>query len=212
MSRALAALFALLLVAGCSSDNGDGSDTADAPETSEGTSQEPTQDAEPTEDAEESEPTDEAPEASGELVSGTGYTYSAPEGWGTPEQQAPGFNPDSLVADLGDTDQFTDNINVILSPAGAVTPEQVETAGLAELEAVGATDRKVNDRVEVAGSESAHLSATMSMNAIEYAVHQFYATNDDQTYVITFSFSPSVSLDERAEAYGAALASWTWTD
>lgn len=198
MTRALAALFSLLLLVGCGTDTDD-----NEPETDTGTSQNET----PAPETEE--PT---PDASGELITGTGYTFNAPDGWGVPEQQTPGFDPDSLAANLDDDDDFVDNVNVLLSPAGEVTPDQVEDMGVQELEAVGATDIEVNDRTTVAGNESAHLSATMSMGEREYVVDQFYASNAGQTYVVTFSFSPSISDGERSEAVESALSTWTWTN
>ena len=204
MTRALAVLFSLVLLVGCGADTD--SDTASDGDNGTNQTESPR-----TEEPEADEDT-ETPRAAGDLITGTGYSYTAPDGWGVPAQQAPGFNPDSLAVNLSDADEFVDNINVILSPAGEVTPDQVEEAGTAELEEVGATDIQVNDRTTVSGSESAHLSASMSTNDIEYDVHQFYATNEGQTYVITFSFSPSVPPADRAEVYDAALATWTWTD
>ena len=150
--------------------------------------------------------------ATGDEIKGTGYTYNVPEGWATPAQKPPGFDPDSLAADQDDDDDFTDNVNVILSPAGEITPEQVETAGVQELESVKATDVTVEDRVTVAGSESAHLSAGMSLNSQNYTIDQFYVVGDGETFIVTFSFSPDVSAEDRAAVTGPTLASWTWTD
>lgn len=153
----------------------------------------------------------EAP-ATGAEISGTGYTYNVPEGWAKPSQPTPGFDPDSLASDTTDDDGFMDNVNVILSPAGEITPEQVETAGVAELEQAGATDVSAEDRTTIAGNESAHLKAGMSVGTNAYTIDQFYVSDDDQTFIITFSFSPDVSDEDRAAVTGPTLASWTWTD
>lgn len=149
--------------------------------------------------------------AAGETISGTGYTFVVPEDWGIPEQGVPGFEPDSLAADLDDADGFVDNVNVILSPAGEVLPEQVETAGVDELEAAGATDVTVEDRVTIAGSESAHVAANLAAQGVEYRIDQYYVTADEQTYVVTFSFSTTVSEADRDEIAGSILSTWTWT-
>lgn len=156
-------------------------------------------------------PTLEVAPATGEVITGTGYTFAVPEGWGDPGP-VEGFDPDSLAADLTDADGFTDNVNVILSPAGRITPDQVETDGLKELEGAGATDLTVEPRVTVAGSESAHLSGSLAAGATEYAVEQFYVSDADQTYVVTFSFSSDVSKDARDALSGAVLASWKFAD
>lgn len=152
-----------------------------------------------------------APEpAGGSTITGTGYEYSVPEGWGDPGEVS-GFSPDSIAADLTDDDGFADNVNVILSPAGLVTPEQVESAGVGELQSAGATDVTVDPRVEVGGSESAHLSATFSSGGASYLIEQYYVSDAAQTYVVTFSFSPTVSTADRAAVTDPVLASWTFT-
>lgn len=146
--------------------------------------------------------------ATGETINGTGYRFNAPEGWTIPGATPAGV--DVSVANLDDADGFYDNINVVLSPAGAVTPEQVETAGVAELEGVGATDVQVRPRITIAGSESAHLSALLSQSGATYRFEQYYATNAGQTCVITFSFSETVPVADREALAESVLASWTW--
>lgn len=146
------------------------------------------------------------------MIGGSGYAYEVPKGWGQPLQDVPGFDFDSWAVDFRDNDGFSDNINVILSPLGEVAVEQVEEAVEGELSASGAEDISVNDRVTVAGKESAHVTATMSINGKGYTIDQFYTTDNDQTFIVTFSFSTSVGADDRAKVTDAVLASWTWTD
>ena len=76
--------------------------------------------------------------ATGDTITGDGYSYSVPEGWGTPDADPASMGADTLAADLTDTDGFADNVNVVLSPAGEVSAEQVEGAGVTELENAGA--------------------------------------------------------------------------
>ncbi|QHC58904.1 hypothetical protein [Rathayibacter sp. VKM Ac-2760] len=185
MSRTLrfgATAALVVLLAGCSSPAGSGDD-ADALD---------------------------AAAATGEKITGTGYAYSVPEGWGAPDTDPASMGADTLAADLADTDGFADNVNVVLSPAGEVTADQVESAGVTELETAGATDVETNDRVVVAGSESAHLSATLAASGTSYNVEQYYVTDDGQTYVVTFSFSPTVDDDDREAVAESVLASWSW--
>lgn len=162
----------------------------------------------------DSQPSSQAPAldaapATGETISGEAYTYVVPEGWAVPPQDFPGF--DSLAANLQDADGFADNVNVIKSPVGLVTNEQVESEGVTELETAGATDIAVNERVVVADSESAHLTATMSSEGVSYVAEQYYASTDDQTYIVTFSFSDTVPAAERQEIAESILVTWTWS-
>jgi hypothetical protein len=146
--------------------------------------------------------------ATGETITGTGYSFTAPEGWSIPDSTPAGV--DTVVADQADADGFFDNLNVVLSPAGAVTPEQVETAGVAELEGVGATDVQVHPRIAIAGAESAHLSAMLTSSGVTYQFEQYYATDTDRTCVITFSFSDDVPAADREALAESVLATWTW--
>lgn len=195
MKRAVAASLSLLVISAltaCGADDTTDPDTAEEP-TSQNFEQE------------------ETPAADGELITGSAYTYNVPDGWGVPEEM-PGFDPDSMARDLENDEGFADNINVIAAPGGEITPEQVEEAGVQELEASGAKDVAADERVEIAGVESARLSGGMSLNGVDYRVEQVYATNAGQTYVVTFSFGTDVSDAERDEVVDSVLASWTWTD
>ncbi len=159
-----------------------------------------------------SDPADEldAAPAAGETIEGDGYSYTVPEGWGVPEGvDGVSQGLDTVAADLADTDGFADNVNVLLSPAGLVSVEQAEQAGADELAGGGATDVEVEDRVRVADTDAAHLSADFSQGT-SYTIEQYYVSNDDQTYVVTFSFSDTVDDDQRIGTAESILASWTW--
>ena len=80
-----------------------------------------------------------------------------------------------------------------------------------ELEDSGAKDAKKHDRVTIGDSESAHLSALFPSEAGEYQIEQFYVSSKEQTYVVTFSFSPSVSEADRDALSNSVLATWSWT-
>ncbi|WP_395641046.1 hypothetical protein [Pseudolysinimonas sp.] len=155
-------------------------------------------------------PTSDATPATGELISGDGYTYNVPDGWGVPPETPSGFDPDTLAVDLADTDGFTDNINVLLSPAGTITSDQVESLGVDELEGAGATGVEVRPRVGIAGEESAHLTALFTQGGVSYQIDQYYPTHDGQTYVVTFSFSETETEAEREDLAESVLASWAW--
>jgi hypothetical protein len=149
--------------------------------------------------------------ATGETVTGTGYSFSVPEGWGVPADQPKPAGVDTLAGDLQSTAAFVSNVNVVLSPAGELTTEQAESAGAQELEGIGATDLQVLDRAKIAGSEAAHLTAVVTASGVEYRIDQYYVSNAGQTYVITFSVETTMSEADRAAIADAVLASWQWS-
>ncbi len=150
-----------------------------------------------------------APSPGAEAVLGDGYRFTPPAGWGFPGSAPPGTDPSTLAVDLEDDDDFPDNVTVVVSP-GEITPEQVEEEGQATLADAGASDVEVRERISVAGGESAHLAATYSQDGLESAVDQFYLTNAEQTYIITFAFSTDVPREERDALTGAVLDTWRW--
>ena len=154
-------------------------------------------------------PTSGAVPATGELISGDGYSYNVPDGWGLPPTDV-NTGADTLAVDLTDDDGFSDNVNVLLSPAGEISSDQVESAGPPELEGSGASNVEVRPRVGIAGEESAHLTALFSSGGVTYQIDQYYPTHDGQTYVVTFSFSEDVPETDREALADSVLASWTW--
>jgi len=147
--------------------------------------------------------------ATGSVVSGDGYSYTIPVGWAQQDAAlAPGT--DTVAADGAPTGPFANNVNVVLSPAGAFTPDNVEAAAGNELETAGATEVQVLDRVTVAGEETAHVTAVMTVSDLTYRIHQYYVTSDDQTYVVTFSAAVDVPDEEMISTAESVLATWTW--
>ncbi|MET0767573.1 MAG: hypothetical protein ABWY50_08015 [Aeromicrobium sp.] len=157
-------------------------------------------------------PADEAETPSGDTIEGTGYSYAVPEGWSTPEQDIPGTEQtDSFAADLTDTDGFSDNVNVIrLDPAPLDDLDQLEDGLTAELEGAGSKDVTVGDRVEIDGDEAVAISSSQTQAGAEYLTDQFNAIHDGVSYVVTFSFSDTVSEADRQDLAASVLASWKW--
>lgn len=147
--------------------------------------------------------------ATGQTISGTGYSFAVPEGWSSP----PGITvpeADLAIGNPTDTDGFTDNIVVVLAPAEELTPDWIESRGVEALEDGAATKVEVRNRVMIGGSESPHLAAIFSNDDTEYQVEQFYVRNDVQLYVVTFSFSLAVPEADRDSLAESVLASWAW--
>ncbi|MCM3697070.1 hypothetical protein [Microbacterium oleivorans] len=149
--------------------------------------------------------------ATGTEVATDEYTFRLPEGWGFPDGAPDGFDPTTFAADLTDGDDYPDNVNILVSPGGEVTSDQVEESGIAELEGAGATDARALDRVTAAGSESAHLTATVSTGEVPYVIDQYYLVDAGQTYIVTFSSSVEVSQEDRDALALSVLVTWQWT-
>jgi hypothetical protein len=199
-------VFALTLalgLAGCASE-------PEISDPSGNDSSSPSESSVPNESAAASQPAEPAPApATGASVAGDGYSFTAPEGWGEQDNSvAPGT--DTVAVDSAPTGPFASNVNVVLSPAGAFTPDEVEAAAGTELETSGATGVSVLDRMTVAGSESAHITAVMSISGLSYRIHQYYVTNEDQTYIVTFSTDESVPDEDATGIAESVLATWTW--
>ncbi|MDQ1218174.1 hypothetical protein [Microbacterium arborescens] len=143
----------------------------------------------------------------GETVRGSGYSFTVPAGWSIPEQDPTGGQVDVFVSESADADSRY--ISVVVSP-GVITAADVEADGAASLEAVGATDVSLEDRVDIAGSESAHLVATLAQDGAETVIDQYYATRDEQTFVITFASPADTSDDDRRRLAETVLSSWAW--
>lgn len=138
------------------------------------------------------------------------YSFKLPEGWEEVTDEDFGAEIDFVALDSeGATDNFANNLNVLQSPAGDIPLEMVEESGTDELEASGASEVEVHDRVLVAGAEASHISAYME-EAGEYYTNQFYMPHDGNAYVMTLSFAPDMSDADRLDIAGSILATWSW--
>jgi len=99
---------------------------------------------------------------------------------------------------------------VVLTPSGALTADMVEAVAVNELEAGGATSVEVLDRVTVAGSDTAHVTAVLTVGELTYRIHQYYVSSDDQTYVVTFSAAEDLPDEQTTALAESVLATWTW--
>ncbi|TFC26407.1 MULTISPECIES: hypothetical protein [unclassified Cryobacterium] len=149
--------------------------------------------------------------ATGETLFGGGYDLTVPRGWSVPKDVTLPDDVDVIAADLADADGFVDNVNVIVSPAGGMTPDQAESSAVDEFEGAG-VNVTIRDRIMVAETESVHLSAKGSINGADYQIEQFHIpVTDWNTFVVTFSFSPTVSEADRNKLSESVLATWSWT-
>ncbi|MFG6501899.1 hypothetical protein [Microbacterium sp. P05] len=150
------------------------------------------------------------PAATGDRLDGDGYSYNVPEGWGIPEGTEIPTGVDTAAADVNDTDGFADNINVVINPEGDISPEDIETAAAQQLEGSGATEVEVGERTEIAGAETAQITALLESGGATYRIDQYYPNHDGQTYVVTLSFNETVSEADRDEIAQSVFATWEW--
>ena len=197
-----AAVLAALVLTGCAPAQTDEADTGTS--ATEGTGAESTAGT----DAESGDETDAEP-AAGDVIDGDGYSLTVPEGWMQVAQAPTGA--DVAAMDSNDADGFADNLNVVISPAGLVSLDVVEQAGPAEIEAAGGTDVVVGERITAAGNEIAHVTANATAQGVDYVVEQYALSSTDQTYLVTFSFSPEVPQSDRVALAESVLATWAWS-
>lgn len=198
LTSAAVLVAATLLLAGCGGQD----DTAEPAASGDATASQP---ASPSASA--SAPAAEE-SSSTTTITGTGYTFSVPEGWAEPAQDMTGGQADVLVMQNGG--DGASNVTVVLSPM-MLTPADVEAQGPAGLESLGASSVETKDRVQIGGSESAHLSATLSQSGIEATVDQYYATQGDQTYVITVTTTSETPEADRQALSDTVLSTWAWS-
>lgn len=151
--------------------------------------------------------------ADGLTVEGTGYTYVVPDGWKTPDEDIAGTEQtDTFAADFDDKDGFADNINVIrLDPAPVEDLDDLEKALIAELEGSSAKNVTARDRLEIDGTAAVHIASLNTLQGKDYLTEQYNAIRDGVSYVITFSYSPDVSENDRDEVAQSVLSTWKWS-
>jgi hypothetical protein len=147
--------------------------------------------------------------ATGVLLTGTGYSLNAPEGWEVPSDAPP--QADVFAVAPPDADGFYNTVNVLFAPANGESADTKETNGVAYLDGTGATEVQVRPRVAVAGIASVHFSAARtSSNGSTYRSEQYIVTANGLDYTVTFVFGLTVPQADREALAESALASWTW--
>jgi hypothetical protein len=147
--------------------------------------------------------------ATGELLSGTGYSFNAPDGWVVPPDAPP--QADVYAIDATDTTGFIDTVNVLPGPAPDQTSDEIEETAVAYLEGViGATEVEVRPRVTIGGTESVHISAQLVRNGTAFWTEQYLPIDSGIAFTTTFSFGETVAQEVREAIAESALATWTW--
>lgn len=150
--------------------------------------------------------------ADGQTIKGTGYTLKAPKGWAARKLRIPGADKaDKQVFDLKDDDGFVDNFSVLIAEPGVYDADRMEAQALNEMGTAGVRNRRARRPVVLAGEPASHVSGRVTKNRVKYVVEQYHVAQDDQVYIVTFSFSPGLGRSKRQETTEAVLNTWTWT-
>jgi hypothetical protein len=150
--------------------------------------------------------------AAGEAVTGTGYSFSVPEGWAM-QNVSVASGADSIALDeiAGESGSFPNNVNVVLNSTGPFTADDVEDTAREELETTDATDIELLDRVIVADTETVHVSAGLPSGGATYNLHQYYFSSDESGFEVTFTFDETMDDTEAVAIAESILASGTWS-
>lgn len=151
----------------------------------------------------------DVPPATGTTLEGSGYALSLPEGWEEMTDGDMGEGYDIIAGDMEETSDFASNVNVIDVPEEEVPLSEVESVGISEFEASGASDVKVEDRLIIDGTETARLSGNMDELG-DVLVEQFYLARDGATKIVTI-FTNRENPDYQGEEVSLSImASWNW--
>ena len=185
-------LMAALLV-GCGSDDSDSDNSGSSSERGS-----------------KDDPTDEPEEDRDGAVGTDDFTFIPPDGWEDISDEPTVAQAEIAYRDDEPVNGFAANVNIIKTPGQKMSVEDLEAAGIAELEAGGFDDVAADDPYEVDGEESPVVTSLASQQGITYQTRQYYAQYDGAYYIITFSFSPDVADDEVVEVSESIIDSWRW--
>lgn len=144
----------------------------------------------------------------GTLVGRDAFAVTVPDGW--VEQPDAGGALLLAVSDEA-VDGYPTNVNVVEDPTLAqVAPEQLEEVRQAPLTASGATQIKAVGDYEVDGDQGVQITYEQNVRAIAVRSDEVTVTHGDTGYIVSFSFSPSVSRDDRDAVIASVMDTWTW--
>lgn len=202
LTRRVAALaiVSTLTLAGCgSSDSDGGSDSSESNDSSSATTDAPDDSDEPS-----------AEPATGDVISGTGFQFNAPEGWTDAKDVLPSAL--AVAANRSDSDGFSDNINIIEDKTIVdVDTDELEDAVEKVLTGVNAQDVTVKDPTDVDDEEAVRVQAVLEQNGTKYRTDQYAVDHDGKGYVITLSYSEDLPEADRDKVSASVLASWKWS-
>ena len=157
--------------------------------------------------------------ATGPTVKGDGYTLHTVSGWrdvtSTAKQRQSQI--DKAYAAVQPVDGFAPNVNVIvMSGAGDGEPTEAdfdksEKQAVSELKGVGATDIKVQPRLDLDDETALHVTATATSGSLSYRTDQYFAYHGGKGYVITYSVPASLQESQSNALTKPSIASLRWS-
>jgi hypothetical protein len=205
-------MLAAAVLAGCGGDDKDSNDAkAGDPATTQSESTQSESTLSESTQSDSIEDTDWGESATGPEITGDGYTYRVPQGWGDVTKAARKLQSfvDSAASEKAATDGFADNINVGYQSTSA-TLDELEESLPTQLGAL-VKDLETLPRVTIDGVEALHHRGPAVSGGTKYFLDQFAALQDDRIAIITFSFSRDLPADEREALVSSMMASWKWS-
>ena len=147
------------------------------------------------------------------VVKGNGYTFAMPSGWhdltgAVKKEQA---SVDVAVGNKVQTDGFTNNLNVVLTPSGGADADDLDTIAKEIQTSLkpSAPDYAIQDHTTIAGLPAVHLSGVRAEGKQKYWLEQFVIIGPEQSQVISFSFAASTKAAQRDQLITTVLKSWS---
>jgi hypothetical protein len=141
-------------------------------------------------------------------VLGDDYSFRVPAGWRDYTKQ---LDDDRVDRAAASTRGSRSSVNVILTDQ-SITNGQID----AVLQTIRgeilptAPAYEVLPERTVAGARAGHLAGLRTQDGAKYWLEQFVFGHGAHTYIVSFSFSPTVRERVRSRTIDSILATWRW--
>lgn len=160
------------------------------------------------------EPPSTVAPATGVAMTGTGYTYRAPEGWHdiTKQMKESQQSVDTAIGEkLSTSAGVRDNMNVVSSPAIGDQLQQYEDSAPEALKFM-VKDLDTYPRTTIAGEEAVHVGGIANTGGISFFFEQYAVQRGNTVYALSFAVEKDLTDDERRELIDSVITSWEWTN
>jgi hypothetical protein len=201
----LAALAAVLLVAGCSGSVVSGHGSAQAAQSTSGG---PT--GFPASSSAGTPSTGPSTDSTGRLTApDSDFSVALPDGWSDATDKAASFG--AVTAYLGPANNgFATNVNVVRQQIGSVTVTQYANGTMQGVRSIGATSITDPSPRTIDGSDALEYSFTDKQAGRTLKQRQTVVVHDEVGYVITYTALPAAYDTSRPDA-DALIDSWQWS-
>jgi hypothetical protein len=149
--------------------------------------------------------------AAGDTVTGTGYSFTRPDGWSDATAQAKGIDQRVDVAVAGKvTSRFATNANVVVGPAQGHSLDDYVGAARQQLQAAVKADLVGDaEQLTVADAPAASYEYEFDQSGTPVHARQVIVVRDDKAYVVTFS-AHADAFDDDIGDLDTIVESWAW--